>query len=182
MSKTIEVETEAVAVVEGGEPAGPDGAWDRTAHALVSGPPEAIEVAKDLQGLLAPAILDPARIAGEMKRRADYLRSRPMQERTRKWELDVLDGLDRIGADARELAERMALGTVTDLAAVREAEVLSNAAFGIRTQFQGLLAAQDEPWASRAKPEAPAARARELAEIEAFLARKRRREARRKAG
>ena len=187
MSNEIEQELEQVESGEApGVAAAPAGsAWDGTVDAILAGgreEREANEVAKDLRGLTVQALLDPSSVAAEMKRRGDYLRSRPMQERTRAWELEVLGGVDQIEAQARELVLRLATGAVTELAAVREVEILSLATYALRTRYHALLAMQDEPWAARVKAEAPESRRRELREIEGFLARKRQREARRKAG
>ncbi len=142
---------------------------------------EARELAQDL-GLEAKAIPSAESIAAEMKRRSDHLRSRPMQKRTADRERLMLRELDAIEADARAVVRGEACGTLSPFEAAAECEALSLAAFAVRGRYHDLLRSQDEPWPSRASPESGEARRAELDAIEAFLERKRIREAAQKAG
>ncbi|HUB08242.1 MAG TPA: hypothetical protein VMB50_14640 [Myxococcales bacterium] len=133
---------------------------------------DAREVERDMRlGLRTMSC--PARVAEDMKRRSDFLRSRPLMPRTARRELAMLGELDALEAQARALSVAQALGGAVD---VMEVELLSLAAFAARGRFHDLLDAQGDRFPSRARPEDPALRKRELQEIEAFMRRKRKEE------
>ena len=116
------------------------------------------------------------RIARDVANRSQYLRSRPLREGTLgRWELEILEELDEIEAQARALDVQSQLGSVSSLQVARETAELGNALFAVRGRFADLLIALGERHPARAKPEDPKARAQELAEIEAFLLRKKER-------
>jgi hypothetical protein len=154
------------------------GLWDETVNAvLVFGRElqEARAAARDMR-ISKRALEDPARVAAEMKRRSDYLRSRPMRAGFHQRELTMLSELDVIEARARALELQRHRGSISATQAAGEMEELGLAVFAVRGRYADLLAAMGEPWPSRPKHD-PEARKRELEEIEAFLAKKREREA-----
>jgi hypothetical protein len=115
----------------------------------------------------------PAVIAGELKARAAFLRSRPMGENPglQRAEREVLAELDTLEIRARMLEVERKLGKAGptfqgDLARV---EAL---AFAVRRRFEGLLETLDEEWVTRSQPPSPQRRAQELSEIERFVAAK----------
>jgi len=79
-----------------------------------------------------------ARIAAQLKRHSDYLRSRASRRRA-SWEGNLLCELDVVEAQARALSVQEALGSVpVDQAAVEE-EALALAAMELRERFHRLL-------------------------------------------
>lgn len=108
-------------------------------------------------------------IAREAEARAAWLRSRPVARGFEKRESGLLAELDTLAARARvaALMEEREGGS----AAEREKEMgeLDRLSFCCFSRFRDLVAAIDEPFPSRVKPESPEDRARELAAIEAFL-------------
>jgi len=116
------------------------------------------------------------RIAREVFNRSQYLRSRPMQEGVMaRWELEILGELDLIEAQARALDVQSQLGSVSPIQVAQETALLGRALFAVRGRYADLLIALGERFPARAKPEDPKARALELADIEAFLLRKKER-------
>lgn len=116
------------------------------------------------------------RIARDVFNRSQYLRSRPLPlGEAGRWELEILAELDLIEARARALDVQSQLGSIPQIQVAQETVVLGNALYAVRGRFADLLNFLDDPWPSRTKPEDPKTRAQELAEIEAFLLRKKER-------
>ncbi|HUB07873.1 MAG TPA: hypothetical protein VMB50_12760 [Myxococcales bacterium] len=150
-------------------------------NALVQQGREARELrehARDLR-LGVRKLAGPEEIAEEMRRRSDYLRSRPMKRGLEKREREVLAALDEIEALARALSVQKALGAVPAAQVASETEKLSLAVFAVRGHFHDLLDSIDDPVPSRARLAPRAAREQELRLIEEFLERKRGKEVKR---
>jgi hypothetical protein len=127
---------------------------------------EAAAMAPDfIAGL--PDVTKPGRIAGELRRRARFLRSKRGGLRTKRSELQIIEELEAIAAQARELDAAQRLG-VSGLSAQRAA--LGVNVFTVRLRYADLLEGQDLPFTIRAQPPRAEERKRELAAIEAFLA------------
>ncbi len=77
---------------------------------------------------------NPARIAAEMKRRSDYLRSRSWRRKAR-WEDGLVCELDLLEAQARALAVQQALGSLPEAEVMVEARQLELAALELRGRF-----------------------------------------------
>lgn len=131
---------------------------------------EARLAARDMR-ISARARTDPARVSAEMKRRSDYLRSRPLRGGFYKRELAILGELDAIEAAAREVEELRQLGAISDSRAAAETEALGPALFAVRGRYADVLDAIGGACPSRGLPD-PEARQRELSQIDEFLARK----------
>jgi hypothetical protein len=121
------------------------------------------------------ALTSPGRIAEEVLERSRYLRSRPLKNMKRA-ELAMLVELDSIEAQARALELQRQLGTLSEIQVATETATLGMEVYGVRGRYADLLRMQGEPFPSRTKPLDPEARKRELAEIDAFLARKKARQ------
>jgi hypothetical protein len=119
------------------------------------------------------AVSRPAAIAAEVKARAAYLRSRPMasSQGLQRQEAEILADLDGLEVRA-QMAEVQRKGGHDGPEYLDELAVIERLAFAARQHFAGLLAALGEPHPTRSKQLDPAQRARELAEIERFLAAK----------
>ena len=147
--------------------------WSRQVEAAVSRAreeKEAAEAKADLGGGFAKALTSPSVIAEEMARCSGYLRSRPMRGQ-RGLELEILGELDQIEASARALEARQ--DELGEVGLALEVEVLACTVYAVRGRYADLLGLLGEPWPARAKVEDPEARTKELADIEAFLERKR---------
>jgi hypothetical protein len=113
----------------------------------------------------------PGAIAAELKTRAAYLRSRPMADhpRLQRWEREVLGELEALEIRARMLEVERKLGRSGPQYLGELAEI-ERLAFAVRGRFAGLLDKLDEPWPTRSNAIDPKRRAKELEEIERFLA------------
>lgn len=132
---------------------------------------DAREIASDLGLLAIPPV--PATVAREMENRSRYLRSRPMPDGALgRWEKKMLAELDGLEAEARALHVQWQMNALSAMAMAKETEVLFHKVYAVRGRYADLLAALDEGWPSRARPEDPEKRKKELSEIEAFLERK----------
>ncbi len=147
--------------------------WARQVDAAVAKAREDKEAAAVGAGLgraFDRTLTTPSLVAEEMRRRSNYLRSRPMRG-YRQSELEMLRELDGIEAEARALDERRQQAGEEVLA--EELADLGCSVFAVRGRYADLLRMIGEPFPSRAAPEKPEDRRRELSAIEAFLARKR---------
>jgi hypothetical protein len=160
------------------EPDRPGNPWTATVDALADRRQEN-EIAA-LAAAFNPAARTPAsalRIANDMQSRSRFLRSKQSSRgSTKKLERQIVEELDVIEALARELNAQERSGTLGkgELAAGRTH--LDLAVFAVRGRFENLMARQSLSYGPQARPQDPAARQRELDDIEAFLAHKNRRE------
>ncbi len=151
--------------------------WDAEVAKLVEDQQEAkeaAEAASDFRPTME-ALLSPGRVADEMLERSRYLRSRPLQN-MKRMELEILSELDTIEAQARALDVQRQLGAVSEAQVALEMGDLGLAVYAVRGRYADLLQLQGERFPSRTKPPDPEERKRELAQIDAFLARKRARQ------
>ncbi|MHB8418436.1 MAG: hypothetical protein ACYDCL_10200 [Myxococcales bacterium] len=116
--------------------------------------------------------VSPRSLAQEAEARAAFLRSRPLSEERGLGhrELWVLTELDSLSARGRVAALAEERGLSSQRAIATELDELDKLAFACFGRFEGLLAALDERFPTRAKATDPEARRKELEQIERFLA------------